>query len=205
MARICIWRRGYRLLRVHQLVLFLAVCRSFQAFFYRVSLMLLQNFRASITQWNRVSQTNWIMYLWSSKFLSTSSPVPEAGQLKRQWSKTMSWSLDSVFGLLCGQGLWNSISVNFISYWYWVGQKVCSGFSIRHGKIQTNFFGQPNIMERPFPAWCFLISCHFCPTCQTLFSKYLFVDYVLSPAKCKREMIFFFLPWRTPGLVDLEN
>ena len=156
--------------------------------------MLLQNFRASITQWNRVSQTNWIMYLWSSKFLSTSSPVPEAGQI--QEAVVQNDELEpSVFGLLCGQGLCtrNSISVNFISYWYWVGQKVCSGFSIQcHGKIQTNFFGQPNIMERPFPAWCFLISCHFCPTWHTLFSKHLFVDYVLSPAKCKREMIFFF-------------
>ena len=67
-------------------------------------------------------------------------------------------------------------------------------FSIQcHGKNPNKLFGQPNIMERPFPACHFLISCHFCPTCQTLFSNHLFVDYVLSPAKCKREMIFFFL------------
>lgn len=86
-------------------------------FFYRVSHMLLQNFRASVTQWNRVSQITELCTCDRLNFCQL--PVQsQAGQLKRQWSKTLSWSLDSVFGLLCGQGLCTKFNfcVDFISY-----------------------------------------------------------------------------------------
>ena len=56
MAHICIWRSCYRFLRVHLLVLFLAVCRSFQALLHSIhyAFAKLQSFDYTVEQseWN---------------------------------------------------------------------------------------------------------------------------------------------------------